>query len=273
MGCPVSKSPKKKSISLSDENLKIKPSFQERPTRTFAVINDKEVTSRYEIQKLLGQGTFSNVFRVEDKKSKLPYAIKVIEFHKSSCGEADRKMFEAEKSILTSISHENIVSVHEIIKTKSCAYMIMELAIGGDLFEKIQILGHIDETETLRITRMLVNAVDHLHKNGITHRDLKPENVLFYTPGANARIIIADFGLAANYGPNKVLNTFCGSFDYLSPEILLDQKYNNKVDIWSLGVIVYFMLAGYLPFSHRDASAMKEKITTEPHSYNKQVSH
>lgn len=163
MGCPVSKCQKGKSISCHRENIKIKPSFQERPTRTFAVINDKRVTSKYEIQKLLGQGTFSNVFRVEDKISKLPYAIKVIEFHKSSYGEVDRKMFEAEKTILTSISHENIISVHEIIKTESCAYMIMELAIGGDLFEKIQILGHIDETETLRITRMLVSAVDHLH--------------------------------------------------------------------------------------------------------------
>lgn len=278
MGCPITK-------HYSDNHSKTKNGFEFTPSgdndkkivmeatvtpyRTNEVIRDAKVLKQYDVKQLIGNGTFSNVFRVENKSSKLPYAIKVIGLRSLK----DRELFEAEKSVLMNVEHPNIVKFQEVITSKFHAFIVMELATGGDLFERIHTLGHIDETETVRVSRMLVDAIHYLHQNNITHRDLKPENILYYCPGENSRIILTDFGFASyRISDAKMLSTYCGTMNYLSPEIISGENYTNKVDIWSLGVIIYFMLGGYLPFTCNDVGKLQEKILTAPHLYQKWVS-
>lgn len=283
MGCPISKGSYQgkgyngyfEYMPENDGKKVMKKKMQERTlsTRQSKIIRDPKLTSKYDIKSLIGVGTFSDVFFVVDKVTKYPYAIKVIEL---SCLKTQR-VFQSESEALykiqeaSRISHPNLVKLKEIITCNFSAYIIMELATGGDLFERIQVSGHIKETESIRITKMLLQAVSYLHRHGITHRDLKPENVLFYTPGEDSRIIITDFGFASCRDPNSLLETYCGTLEYLSPEIILGKAYSNKVDIWAIGVIVYHMLSGTIPFYGRDVVSSYEEISKSQPSFKREV--
>ena len=162
--------------------------------------------------------------------------------------------------------HNNIVKFVEVIKSNNCAFIVMELATGGDLRERIQTNKNgLVEAEVNRVTIMILDAIVYLHKQGITHRDLKPENVLFYKPGNNSRVIVTDFGLAKQFTSGSVLHTYCGTVQYLSPEITRNNPYTNKCDVWAVGVMVYEMLCGQWPFKEQF------QIATSQHSYNRQV--
>ena len=234
------------------------------------MITDSKVTLHYTIKSLIGEGSFSDVFRVESTKTKLPFAIKAMEI-RSLRG---RELFESELNVLKTMSsdqHKNIIKFIDVIHSKHYGYIVMELATGGDLLERIQSQNFLGENEARRITKMLLSAICHLHSKGITHRDLKPDNILFYTPGDNSRVVITDFGFSILGGSDCQLETFCGTPQYLSPELIKQKPYNNKVDMWSLGVVVYVMLCGRLPFTSENIVQLHEKITSTTHSYKREV--
>lgn len=131
----------------------------------------------------------------------------------------------------------------------------MELLNGGELFERIKRKKHFSETEASYIMRKLVSAVSHMHDVGVVHRDLKPENLLFTDENDNLEIKVIDFGFARLKPPdNQPLKTPCFTLHYAAPELLTHNGYDESCDLWSLGVILYTMLSGQVPFQSHDRS-------------------
>ncbi|XP_066919501.1 uncharacterized protein [Clytia hemisphaerica] len=261
MGCPNSKDCKIK----SQDGKVVDIEFCDFPKSTLIV--NKRVLEAYYVKLHIGAGSFSDVFKAEDKKTKMPYAIKRIQIKNENV----RDMFVFEAKALRNVSHPNIIKLHDIISTPVCAFIIMDLATGGDLFERIRDNfsngRRLTVTEARRVTQMITDALAYLHETaGITHRDLKAENVLYHSPGPS-RVVISDFGFASLRGRDSVLHTFCGTPEYLSPELICKQQYTNKVDVWALGCLVYFMLSGHLPWTGLE---LRDKIATEPHSFSEQ---
>lgn len=155
---------------------------------------DPRVTAKYDIKALIGRGSFSRVVRVEHKSTRQPYAIKIIETRYRE----GREVCESELCVLRRVRHTNIIQLMEVFETAERVYMVMELATGGELFDRIIARGSFTERDATRVLQMVLDGVKYLHTLGITHRDLKPENLLYYHPGADSKIIITDFGLASS---------------------------------------------------------------------------
>ncbi|XP_043848575.1 serine/threonine-protein kinase H2 [Dromiciops gliroides] len=226
---------------------------------------DPRVTARYDIQALIGRGSFSKVVRVEQRVTKKPFAIKMVETRVKE----GREACESELSVLRRVSHCNIIQLIEIFETKDRVYIVMELATGGELFDRIISQGTFTERDAIIILKMVVDGVRYLHSLQITHRDLKPENLLYYHPGAESKILITDFGLAnsGNKNGDWSMNTICGTPEYIAPEILSRKPYTNAVDMWALGVITYILLSGFLPFQDENHMRLYRKILKGKYSY------
>ncbi|XP_058524373.1 serine/threonine-protein kinase H2 [Ochotona princeps] len=226
---------------------------------------DSRVLARYDIQALIGMGTFSKVVRVEQKISRKPFAIKVV----GTAVKEGREACEAELSVLTRVSHRYIVRLVEIFQAQDRVYLVMELATGGELFDRLVAQGSFTERDAVRILRMVVEGISYLHALRITHRDLKPENLLYYHPGAESKILITDFGLAhsGNRSGDWTMRTLCGTPEYVAPEILLRKPYTSAVDMWALGVITYVLLSGFLPFDDESHSRLCRKILKGEYNY------
>ncbi|MGH0118422.1 UNVERIFIED_CONTAM: hypothetical protein FKN15_023358 [Acipenser sinensis] len=194
---------------------------------------DSRVTAKYDIKALIGRGSFSRVVRVEHKSTKQPYAIKMIETRYRE----GREVCESELNVLRRVRHTNIIQLIEVFETQERVYMVMELATGGELFDRIIAKGSFTERDATRVLQMVLDGVKYLHTLGITHRDLKPENLLYYHPGSDSKIMITDFGLASTRkkGDECLMKTTCGTPEYIAPEILVRKPYTNAVDMWALG--------------------------------------
>ena len=138
-------------------------------------------------------------------------------------------------------NHPNIVRLFECYETDDKIYLQLELVSGGQLFDRIVMMGYYGEEDAKRIITDILNAVCYLHKTGVVHRDLKPENLLMASNADDATVKLADFGLSTIMKRGSMLNTNCGTLAYCAPEILDGQNYGKAVDLWSLGVITYIM--------------------------------
>ncbi|OXB76056.1 UNVERIFIED_CONTAM: hypothetical protein H355_000155 [Colinus virginianus] len=149
-------------------------------------------------------------------------------------------------------------------------YMVMELATGGELFDRIIAKGSFTERDATRVLQMVLDGVRYLHTLGITHRDLKPENLLYYHPGTDSKIMITDFGLASarKKGDDCLMKTTCGTPEYIAPEILVRKPYTNSVDMWALGVISYILLSGTMPFEDDNRTRLYRQILKGKYSYS-----
>lgn len=153
------------------------------------------------------------------------------------------------------MGHRNILTLVDYFETTNNLYLVTDLALGGELFDRICRKGSYYESDTASLILATLSAVAYLHDHGIVHRDLKPENLLFRTPEDNADLLIADFGLSRIMDEEQfhVLTTTCGTPGYMAPEIFKKTGHGKPVDIWAIGVITYFLLCGYTPFD-RDSN-------------------
>lgn len=192
----------------------------------------------------------------------------------------------SEMAVLQRVRHSNVIQMIEVFQFPQRVYMVLELATGGELLDRVISNGHFTERDATRALRMVLAGVGYLHNLGITHRDLKPENLLYYHPGADSRLLVTDFGLATFGGHAAVgvrpkdaerdgtwpLRTTCGTPEYMAPEVLLRKPYSSSVDMWALGVIAYVVLSGSLPFEDDSRTRLYRSIVTGKYRFHRDVS-
>ncbi|KAL8725394.1 MAG: hypothetical protein Q9181_006436 [Wetmoreana brouardii] len=209
---------------------------------------------RYKTGKTLGAGSYSVVKECVHIDTGRYYAAKVINKRMMAGRE---HMVRNEIAVLKRVSmgHQNILTLVDYFETMNNLYLVTDLALGGELFDRICRKGSYYETDAADLIRATLSAVAYLHDHGIVHRDLKPENLLFRTPEDNADLLIADFGLSRIMDEEAfhVLTTTCGTPGYMAPEIFKKTGHGKPVDVWAIGVITYFLLCGYTPFD-RDSN-------------------
>ena len=233
------------------------------PTRNFTTdtrqIVDKGVNalSDYTVKIMLGEGAFGVVKLAIHNRTKVKVAIKILEKCKIQT-ELDRERVSRELQILKILRHPNIVQLYEILEDPDNLYLIMEYLQNGELFDHITSNMRLDEREACRIFQQIIDGIEYIHKINVCQRDLKPQNMLM---DQHKNIKIIDFGLSNIYKDGGLLRTSCGSPCFAAPEMIKVKKYNPvKVDIWAAGVILFTMLAGYLPFDDNDTQKLYRKI-------------
>ncbi|CAN6341409.1 unnamed protein product [Urochloa humidicola] len=214
---------------------------------------------RYELGRLLGHGTFAKVYHARHADTGETVAIKVLDKEKALRNGLVPHI-KREIAILRRVRHPNIVRLYEVMATKSKIYFVMEYVRGGELFARVA-KGRLKEDIARRYFQQLISAVGFCHARGVFHRDLKPENLLVDERGD---LKVSDFGLSAvadQFHTDGLLHTFCGTPSYVAPEVLARRGYDGaKADIWSCGVILFVLMAGYLPFHDQNLMAMYRKI-------------
>lgn len=214
---------------------------------------------KYELGRLLGHGTFAKVYLGRHLQTGKNVAMKVVGKEKViRVGMMDQ--IKREISVMKMVEHPNIVELHEVMASKTKIYFAMELVRGGELFAKIS-KGRLREDVARNYFQQLISAIDFCHSRGVYHRDLKPENLLLDDEG---NLKVTDFGLSAftdHLRQDGLLHTTCGTPAYVAPEVIGKKGYDGaKADIWSCGVILFVLLAGYLPFQDDNLVAMYRKI-------------
>jgi serine/threonine protein kinase len=211
----------------------------------------------FEIGKPLGQGKFGRVYLAREKKTKFIVALKAM-----SKKQLQRARFEIqlrrEIEIQSHLRHPNILRLYGYFYDETRVYLILEYCVGGELYKKLLEKKRFDEKRSARMILELSNALCYCHSKNIIHRDIKPENLLI---GKNGEIKLADFGWSV-HAPSSRRNTMCGTLDYLPPEIVKQQEHSEKVDIWSLGILLYEFLVGNPPFEGATHEATYERIKT-----------
>ncbi|KAL1372847.1 hypothetical protein HN51_002913 [Arachis hypogaea] len=214
---------------------------------------------RYEVGRMLGQGNFAKVYHARNLKTGQSVAIKVLNKDMvMKFGMAEQ--IKREISVMRLVRHPNIVHLYEVMASKTKICFVMEYVKGGELFDKVS-LGRLKEDLARKYFQQLMDAIDLCHSRGVYHRDLKPENLLL---DENGNLKVTDFGLSALTESRKsdgLLHTTCGTPAYVAPEVIRKKGYDGaKADIWSCGVILYVLLAGYLPFRDKNLIEMYRKI-------------
>uniref|UniRef100_A0A0N5C9Q1 Protein kinase domain-containing protein n=1 Tax=Strongyloides papillosus TaxID=174720 RepID=A0A0N5C9Q1_STREA len=217
----------------------------------------QDIKHRFEITKKLGSGTYGKVSLAYDHKTEREVAVKLIK--KSAIeNKADLIRIRREIRIMSALQHPNIIQIYEVFENKDKIILVMEYACGGELYDYVSKHGSLQEHEARRIFRQITSAVLYCHKHKVAHRDLKLENILLDTDN-NAKI--ADFGLSNYFDDKRLLTTFCGSPLYASPEIINGTPYKGpEVDCWSLGILLYTLVYGSMPFDGRDFNRMVRQI-------------
>ncbi|CAB4062248.1 NIM1 [Lepeophtheirus salmonis] len=211
----------------------------------------------YKFKSELGTGNFSRVKMGIHLPTKEKVAIKIIDKRKLDAKTS--KMVSKEIAIMDTLSHPHLIRLYEVCETMTNLYLMMEYAPGGELFTRLNSQGPYEEREAKSIFVQVTSAVEYMHDNKFVHRDLKAENVFFSTPDI---VKVGDFGFATQVAAqDQQLNTFCGSPPYAAPELFQDDHYYGySVDIWALGILLYFMLTSTMPFKGQTVTAIKNSI-------------
>ncbi|KAJ8666845.1 hypothetical protein QAD02_008507 [Eretmocerus hayati] len=218
----------------------------------------RKLKQRFDIIRKLGQGTYGKVQLGINKETSQEVAIKTIKKCKIET-EADLIRIRREIQIMSSVQHPNIIHIYEVFENREKMVLVMEYAAGGELYDYLSERKVLKEEEARRIFRQIATAVFYCHKHKICHRDLKLENILLDETG-NAKI--ADFGLSNVFDERRLLSTFCGSPLYASPEIVKGTPYHGpEVDCWSLGVLLYTLVYGAMPFDGSNFKRLVKQIS------------
>ena len=215
------------------------------------ILHSEDINDLYDIQNKIGEGRFAHVFRGVHKQSQRIVAVKILEKENLSSQEMD--MIQNEIEILKICQHPHILKLYDVIENDEKLYIITELIEGPELYAYLEKENFdIDESIANKIIKKLTSALFYLNIFGIVHRDIKPENILLSNNSSNYNIKLIDFGLGIILGPNEKSEQPFGTVSYVSPEVLCGEKYDKSVDIWCIGILTYFMLAGKLPYDDPD---------------------
>nr|XP_046245898.1 MAP/microtubule affinity-regulating kinase 4 isoform X3 [Scatophagus argus] len=228
-----------------------------RCRNSIALCSDEQPRiGNYRLLKTIGKGNFAKVKLARHIPTGREVAIKIID--KTQLNPTGLQKLFREVRIMKTLKHPNIVQLFEVIETEKTLYLIMEYASGGEVFDYLVAHGRMKEKEARAKFRQIVSAVHYCHQKNIVHRDLKAENLLL---DADSNIKIADFGFSNEFSAGSKLDTFCGSPPYAAPELFQGKKYDGpEVDIWSLGVILYTLVSGSLPFDGQNLKELRERV-------------
>ena len=209
----------------------------------------------FEVGKPLGQGKFGRVYLAREKQTKFVVALKAMSKSQLKKAQFEHQL-RREIEIQSHLRHPNILRMYGYFYDNAKVYLILEFCVGGELYKKLQIEKKFDEKRSARMILQLANALNYCHSKKIIHRDVKPENLLL---GKNGEVKLADFGWSV-HAPSSRRTTMCGTLDYLPPEIVKHQQHDEKVDIWSLGILLFEFLCGYAPFEANSHELTYERI-------------
>ncbi|PKA66799.1 CBL-interacting protein kinase 26 [Apostasia shenzhenica] len=201
-------------------------------------------------EKLGGEAPLTAVWRAVHRSSGQEVAIKRIRV--SGINRSLRECLDCELNFLASVRHPNIIRLMDVARSDGSIFLVLEYCAGGDLAAYIRQNGRVHEHVARKFMIQLGSGLKVLRARHIIHRDLKPENILLTTHTSEAILKVADFGLSRIVCPGEYADAVCGSPLYMAPEVMLFQKYDDKVDMWSIGVILFELLNGYLPFHGRN---------------------
>lgn len=233
----------------------------------------RKLSDDYEVlpKKVLGEGCNGLVVMAKGKHDNRKYALKKIQKSKVQI-----KALTAEVEIYLTLDHPHIAALRDVYETDSEIALLTECCEGGELYARLSNAGTYKEADAVEATRQMLLAVGYLHAHNIVHRDLKLENFLYESSDNKASLKLIDFGFAKVWDPTTLMMASCGSIAYVSPDVLKGSGYTSKCDLWSLGVIVFMLLAGYPPFhgSEKDirANIMNAKVDWSHKSRWKNVS-
>ncbi|XP_023230020.1 serine/threonine-protein kinase SIK2-like isoform X4 [Centruroides sculpturatus] len=210
----------------------------------------------YDVGKTIGKGNFAVVKLAKHRITKTEVAIKIID--KTQLDRANLVKVYREIQIMKLLSHPHIIKLYQVMETKNMIYLVSEYASGGEIFDYIATHGRMTETKARQRFWQILSAVQYCHNRRIVHRDLKAENLLL---DSNMNVKIADFGFSNFYSVTQQLATWCGSPPYAAPEVFEGKKYvGPEIDVWSLGVVLYVLVCGALPFDGSNLPALREKV-------------
>ncbi|CAD5208606.1 unnamed protein product [Bursaphelenchus xylophilus] len=237
-------------------------SFYKEPRREPEPRKDSQLLNKYEVISIIGKGSFSQVLRVQHRLTKQFYAVKLVS------SDSDINAVNNELSILSRVQHPFVIRLEEVLRGANKLFIVMEMASGGEMYDRVVSKGRYTETEARQALRMLLNGLAYLHDMKITHRDLKPENLLYSDTRPDARLLITDFGLASQAKqPGEKMTETCGTPEYIAPEVLLRVPYTDRVDMWAVGVIAYILMSGIMPFDDDVRSRLYTHIITANYVY------
>uniref|UniRef100_A0A8C7Q0T2 non-specific serine/threonine protein kinase n=1 Tax=Oncorhynchus mykiss TaxID=8022 RepID=A0A8C7Q0T2_ONCMY len=211
----------------------------------------------YEIIRTLGKGNFAVVKLARHKVTKTQVAIKIID--KTRLNPSNLEKIYREVQIMKLLNHPHIIKLYQVMETKDMLYIVTEYAKNGEMFDYLTSNGRMSEDEARKKFWQILMAVDYCHRHHIVHRDLKTENLLLDT---NMNVKLADFGFGNFYNSGEPLSTWCGSPPYAAPEVFEGKEYEGpQLDIWSLGVVLYVLVCGSLPFDGPSLPALRQRVT------------
>jgi serine/threonine protein kinase len=213
-----------------------------------------DIYNEYEIGEFLGSGKYGEVRKCTHKETGRKVAIKILSKHKMKIKNYD--MVRNEIEVLKLCQHPNILRLYDVLENVDYIFLVMELLGGGTLRDYMKAHNNkIPESKAKTFIRAIVSGLDYMNQFGILHRDIKPINLLFTNDGV---LKIADFGLAIILGPSQQCMSCAGTLDFCAPEVIVGLPYGPKVDIWSMGIVAWYLLNGCLPFDSPNDSNIKK---------------
>lgn len=229
----------------------------------------KRFEELYRLKGVLGTGAFSTVRMGYHRSNReKTYAIKCV--NRKKLTDEDEAALLDEVSILKEMKHVHIIRLYDFFKESSTYYLVMEEMDGGELFDRIVAKAYYNEKEARDTCKILLEAVLYMHDHHVAHRDLKPENLLLVSKSDDSQVKIADFGFAKKVYEECTLKTQCGTPGYVAPEILSGKKYDQRADMWSVGVILYILLGGYPPFIEKTQRDLFRKIKKGEYEFHEE---
>jgi len=221
----------------------------------------------YNVEEMIGSGAFSTVHRANHRASQQYYAMKCV--IRAKLTQEDDDALQDEVAILKQFDHVHIIKLYDFFVEPENYYLVLEEMSGGELFDRIVKKSFYTEGCARDLCRFLLEAMKYCHDHKVAHRDLKPENLLLQNSSDDSNIKIADFGFAKRVKEPKSLTTQCGTPGYVAPEILNGLPYDEKADMWSVGIILYILLGGYPPFADESQKQLFRKIKAGSYEFDR----